>query len=570
MTVDSANFHSLNVIREELTATIEQAARDLELFVSAEGELKSLQDCLASIKQISGILRLLEFKGASILADELLATSVLMDENKSSPTTEKLVDLLSGTFFILSRYMEYVQLTERKIPVLLIPYINDLRKFRKEPVLPESFFFPLAITANPQVPPSEAIIVDDRDFMPLLVRLRHMYQLGLLGVLRGKQVKASLGLIRRSLIRLQRLGQDKPLSALWWMANLAVEAMIQQNMDMIESRKTLLSRIDRIIRQVQKSGRIAYDAMAPKGLIKELLYLLLISGSNTPTIAGLREFFGVRPLPYNDRILTSERQALRGPSTQTIASLVRVLRIESNNVRKVIESAAQAGQLLDDVEGLKASLTRIADTMAVVGLVGPSSILKEEIKRIGLWANDKMISLDEFTRTAKVMLYLESAITSFEQDKASAESLSNTSEESQNQVIALSELAQAQRIVLLECISGITLTKRAITAYAESNFDSGHISNISKTLKSVWGALVLMRRTRAAAVVDRCATFVEQVLMAGQHPPTLKELLETFADAIISVEYYFDTAPSVNKLDDSVLQVAEESLAALGLPVRKV
>src|SRR5687767_8467752 len=123
MTADSASFHSLNVIRDELVATIEQAARDLELYVSEEGDnSRSFQSCLAGIKQINGILRLLEFKGASMLAEELLATASTLDTMERGPLFEKQLELISTTFFVLSRYLEYVQQTERKIPVLLIPY----------------------------------------------------------------------------------------------------------------------------------------------------------------------------------------------------------------------------------------------------------------------------------------------------------------------------------------------------------------------------------------------------------------------------------------------------------------
>lgn len=570
MTADSASFHSLNVIRDELVATIEQAARDLEVFVSEEGDAKSINACIAGIKQINGILRLLEFKGASMLAEELLATASTLSADDKGPVFEKQLELVSATFFVLSRYLEYVQQTERKIPVLLIPYINELRKFRREPVLPESFFFQVNINGNPTVPASDAIAVKDKEFMPLLVRLRHMYQLGLLGVLRGKQVKASLGLMRRSLIRLQRLGHDKPLSVLWWMANLAIDAMIQQQMELIEPRKMLLSRIDRIIRQVQKGGRASYQAAPPKGLIKELLYLILLSGVQSEPVQHLRQFFGVRQLPYTDKILAAERQALRGPSAHTISSLVRVLKLEINNIKKVLESASQGGQVIDDIEGLTATLSKIAETMGVVGLVGPSSILKEEIKRVGEWSSEQVVAEEALNRSAKVMLYMESAVNSLEFDKLSSEALSNTSEESQNQIIASSELAQAERIVLQECESGISLTKRAITAYSESNFDSGHISNIAKTLGSVRGGLLMLRRPRAALVVQRCADFVDQVLMQSDHPPALKELLETFADAIISVEYFLDTSRVAARLDDSVLQIAEESLAALGFPARKI
>lgn len=562
-TADSASFQSLHVIRSELVATIEQAARDLEVYVSEGNDVKALNACVAGIKQIHGILRLLEFRGASMLVDELFLIAKDM-RSSDGLVPEEPLELVSNTFFVLSRYLEYVQQTERKIPVLLIPYINELRKYRREPLLPESFFFPFSIERVPKVPHSEAIEVRDEEFTPLLVRLRHMYQLGLLGVLRGKQTKASLGLMRRSLIRLQRLGHDQPLALLWWLGNVVIDAMIQQDMELIEPRKMLLSRIDRIIRQVQKGGRAAYQASAPKGLLKELVYVALLSGQKNDSITKIHREFGVTNIPYTDRVLAAERQALRGPSAQTINSLVRVLGLEINNIKKVLETAAQGARMIDDIEGMVETLSKIAETLGVVGLVGPSSILKKEMTLVQSWQPFVEISDDDLDHTAKTMLYLDSAVLSLAHSKVSSEDLANTSEASQNQIIATSELAQAERIVLQECESGILLTKRAITAYSESGFDTSHISNIPKILNSVRGGLLMLKRSRAAQIVERCLAFVEQVLLRNDSPPALKELLETFADAIISVEYFFDTAESANRLDDTVLQVAEESLAALG------
>lgn len=568
ITADSASFQSLNVIRDELVATIEQAARDLEVYVAEGGEEQSLKACIGGIKQILGIMRLLEFKGASLLAEELLTAAQSMTTDLSAPSFEKQLELVSNTFFVLSRYLEYVQQAERKLPVLLIPYINELRKFRREPVLPESHYFQVNISSLPRVPACDPISVDDAEFGPLLVRLRHMYQLGLLGVLRGQQQKAALGLMRRALVRLQRLGQDKPLAVLWWAANVAIECLISEDMELIEPRKMLLSRIDRVIRQVQKGGRAAYQAAAPKGLIKELLYIVLLSGAKNEQVERMQQAFGVRPLPYNDRVLARERQTLRGPSAHTISSLVRVLKIEIDNIKKVLETAAQGSQMIDDVEGLQESLHKIAETMAVTGLLGPSSILKREITEVLQWQNYKALAEEELQRCAKIMLYIESAVNALEFDALGKDSLESTSEESQNQVIASNELAQAERIVLQECESGILLTKRAITAYSESNFDASHISNIVKILSTVRGGFQMLKCERAAGVIGQCVAFVEQVLLRSNTPPALKELLETFADAIISVEYYLDTSSSAARLDASALQVAEESLAALGFPVK--
>lgn len=568
ITADSANFQSINMIRDELVTTIEQAARDLEVFISDDGGESSFEACLKGIQQILGILRMLELKGASILAEELYMTAKAIRPDGSRPLLEKQLELVSNTFFVLTRYLEYVQKTDQNIPVLLVPYINELRKFRREPLLPESFFFDVNLGVMPSVPALTDLKASDSEFVSLVVRLRHMYELGLLGSIRGHQLIPSLKLMKRSVHRLQRLGNGTPLAVLWWMSAMVIDAFIDQKLELIEPRKMLLSRIDRIIRQVQKGGKEVYNTAAPKGLIKELLYLVLLSGVENKDVAQLKQVFGVAAgLPYSDKELNSERSALQGPSTHTINSLVRVLRIEVNNIKKVLEAAAQGIGIIDDVDGLVQSLGSIAETLAVVGLVGPSSILKEDIKLVAQWSSVSEVESSELQRTAKVLLYMESAVNSLEHSKLSAEALQNTSEESQHQIISSGELALAERIVLTECVAGIALTKRALTSYSESGFDAGHIINVAKTLNSVCGGLVILNRSKAASVVAACVDFINTVLLQKSHPPELKELLETFADAVISIEYFLDSSDVIDRLDDSMLQVAEESLDALGFAV---
>ncbi len=567
ITADTVSFQSLSMIRDELVVTIEQAARDLEVFVSDGNDNASFSACLQSIQQIIGVLSMLELKGARMLAEELFVTAEGIAPGGDTPILEKQLELVSNTFFVLTRYLEYVQGTEKATPVLLIPYINELKKFRRQPLLPESSFFDANLSVMPPVPDGEGISVADGELTPLVVRLRHMYQFGLIGVLNDSQLDASLSLMRRSLNRLQRLGGDRPLSILWWMGCTALDAAIQTKMTFNEPRKLLFSRIDRIIRQVQKDGFEAFDVAPPKVLIKELLYFILLSGVENRNVTGLKSVFKVKALPYTDKVLDAERQVLQGPSAHTMSSLVRVLRIEINNIKKVLETAAQGSGLIDDIEGLVQALVRIAETLGVVGLVGPRSILKQEIALVEGWTRTKELEDSELHRTAKVLLYTESAVASLENSKLSRDSLLNTSQESQEDMISSSELALAERIVLAECEAGIALTKRAITSYAESNFDSGHIINIAKTLSAVRGGLLILGRDRAAQVLEACVAFINEVLLQKTHPPELKELLETFADAIISIEYFMNTSGDVHRLDDAVLQVAEESLVALGFSI---
>ncbi|SMF38847.1 hypothetical protein SAMN02745866_02479 [Alteromonadaceae bacterium Bs31] len=567
LSTDAVNFQSLNMVRDELVATIDASAQNLETFVSNEQDSDVLQSCINGIRQIVGILRLIQFRGACLLAEELLVTANDISPGSEGPAFNRRMEVISNTFFVLTRYLEYIQQVERKVPVLLIPQINELRKLRAEPAITECHFFHVDLGNTPPLPRVESLDLQSQSFTSTVRRLRQMYQIGLLGLLREKQIKNSLALMRRALIRLQRLsGNDKPLMLLWWLGNLALDVIQSENMSLLETRKILFGRIDRVIRQVQEKGESALSAAPPRSILKELVYLLALSGKENEELAAIKKAYGVESFSYSDKDLANERDALNGPSAHTVMSLAKVLQAELASSKKVLESAAQSSsQKIDDIDEFVGNLQKIAEILSVVGLVSPSNILKEEIKRIRLWKlQEDGPDPDELADVANTMLYLDSAVSALEHAKLSDEKLTEASKIAQEEIIASSELSEAGRIVIEECEAGLSLTKRALSAFADSNYDTGHIRNIAKTLNTVRGGLIMLKKEHAANLLSRCVDFVDGVLMDQDHPAALKELLETFADAIVSIEYYLDSASSSLKMDESVLKVAEESLEALG------
>lgn len=566
---DTVNFQSLNLVRDELVATIEDAAKNLEKFVSENNDASALQTCTESIVQITGTLKLIEFRGAEMLAHELLQTANEIKPGNDGPKFDRMLEVVSSTFFVLTRYLEYVQQTERQVPVLLIPQINDLRKLRGEPVLPECHFFQLRLDKHPEIPKCDALSVSDGDFRSTVRRARHMYQVGLLGLIKEKQIVNSLALMRRALNRVRRIsGNGKPLSLLWWIADATLNVMKTRDMQIIETRKMLFGRIDRILYQVEKNGRAAFEAEAPKGILKELVYLIAMSKDEGAEAKSICASYGVERFPFSDQDLAGERVLLNGPSAHTVSSLSNVLKTELTNTKKVLEGASQSSiQRIDDIDGFIATLQKVAEILSIVGLISASNTLKNELKRIDTWRDKEEIEPEEMDEVANTLLYLESTVSSIETSKLSDEKLEMANKVAQQEVIASGELADAKRIVLSESEAGIALTKRALSSFSDSDFDTGHIRNIAKTLNTIRGGMLMLKCDRAASIIERCATFVDEVLMEQDPPPGVKEMLETFADCIISVEYYINSATASLQMDESVLDLAEESLEALGYGV---
>ena len=563
-TTETLNLASLKMVQDELVATIEQSAVRLEQFAQDRNNGELLQNCIDGIKQIRGILSLIQLKGVDLLADELAThiTDITLGEDEK---TDAKLELLTASFFVLPRYLEYCTQTTRSMPMLLIPHINELRLARRATPLPESYFYSLpGIKPNPRALPQRQPLSED--LTVLVRRLRHMYQTALLNVLKGVQVKASLGMMTRALQRLESASTGSTLSNFWWLSRTTLAALAEKNMQLSKGRKMLCSAIEREIKRFQFEGSAVLERDVDPALQKELLYLLALSNSENEQAQTVLSAFGMGKLVYTEAELAREMEFLNGPSANTISSMVTVLTDELHSTKNILERAAQGGsELLSESPELVETLKKVADILAIVGLVAPSNSLKQEIAKINDWqVNHKAVSSDELLVVADTLLYVESTIAGLSNANLSDEKVAQINALSRDAAMANNQIAEAEKIVIDEAEAGLVLVKRALSAFAESNYDKGHIRNIVGTLDSVRGGMFLLGLPRAAKVLAGCMRFVDEDLLANDQHPAVQHLLETFADAVISLEYYLDAIKLDKNADTSVLQIAEESLQALG------
>ncbi|MDQ2075708.1 pilus assembly protein [Marinimicrobium sp. ABcell2] len=566
--VEKVNLSSLKLVQDELIATIEQSAVHLEQFASERNNAELLQSCIDGIKQISGTLSLLQLKGVDLLAQELVEhiTDIPLGEE---PNSDRQLDVLTSAFFILPRYLEYCLQTSRSMAMLLIPYINELRQIRKAPLLPESHFYVFDIPKVARTEQQSAAVLGE-DLNSVVRRLRHMYQVGLLKVLQGKGTGPALSMMARSMERLDSACVGYPMGELWRVGSAFLEAAAEKKLHLTMGRKRLLSTLDREVKKVQAEGKSALDKAPDPALLKEMLYLVALSRSDAPKVVAVAKAYGVEHLPYNDAELIRELEFLKGPSANTIDSMSAVLKDELRSTKNILERAAQGGtELLNESPELLDTLKKVADILAVVGLVSASNSLRQEIQKIAGWQEGKVqIDPEELLAVADTLLYIESSVSGLGKTSLSDERLAEINATSRHDIIAHSQLAEAEQLVFEEAESGLSLVKRALSSFAESNYDVGHIKNVANTLNSVRGGMTLLNLPRAAALVSACVRFVEQSLLQNEQPAAVQHMLETFADAVISLEYYLDTIKYERDADDSVLKVAEESVEALGYPVR--
>lgn len=555
---------SLNLVKDELDATLKQAEAGLEAYIDDPAGGARLDECLECFHQVWGVLRVLELPGAPELALELEHITRVVKESGEAARDGQVAALGNG-IMVLGRYLEYVQIKGRSLPQLLVPAINALRLSAGRPPIPESAFFPCDINARRAGEGADAL-ESDEDVARLARRLRQMYQVALLSVLRGENVATNLRMMDRALERIDRIGGGTPMGRLWWTARGALRALGQGGVEMDRTRKLFLSGVDRQLKLVVQDGGKALREEPSKVLLREAIYLSSLLPAADEWGGAIRKAFRVAADSPDAARLAEERDVMTGPGGSVIRTVSTQLRSDLGSVKDSLDLAVRAGG--EGAYGRVADeLLKVGHTLVMLGLLRDSQVVKERAEQLRLWDDGRAVDPagNEFQRLVDDLLAVENAVAGLEKRFTPGES----SELQGDSQVSLYQLDDARKVVIAECRAGIALAKRGITSYIEANFDRIHLNNIPATLKGVAGGLRFLNLARAVGILDACVSYIDTRLLNANLPSPGVNDMETLADAITGVDYFLESMEEHKPIGDGVLEVAESSMDELGTPVAR-
>ncbi|HYQ37487.1 MAG TPA: ferrous iron transporter B [Pseudomonas sp.] len=554
---------SLGLVRNELFATIEQAEQSLEQFIVERHNVSLLQQAVEYLQQIRGILKLIELAGAELLAQEALLLATDIPAGAGQERDGQLA-ALGKALFVLRRYLEGLDSHRQEIPELLLPVINELRQSTGQPNLPESYFF--SVRLDQPRPPRRNVEIQPGVANKDGPRLRQMYQLGLMNVLREQNLSAALKLMSRALSRLDDLLGARERSRLCWIGAAALEAMAEAKLRPSKSRKQLLARIDRDLRQLLANPQFE----APRSLLKELLYLVALAGTQGERASEMRRVFGLAPLPFTDHLLEEESQRLAGPGQDVMRSLSLAIIEELVAVKDILDLIERGAAQTESKVNLHAQVGKLAKTLGMIGLSSAANALQVQVEMLASWIERSDIPpAAELLRLADALLYVESMVATLEQGGQRQRQATAIPADGQGEgeSFATHQLFEARVVVMDEAQAGLALAKRAITAYLESNGDKLNLANVPTSLQAVRGGLWFLGLARAAELVGACADYIQKHMIEISQMPS-EQMLETLADALTSLEFFLEGGASLRPEGQrDVLDLAADSVRALGMQV---
>ncbi|HDY98353.1 MAG TPA: ferrous iron transporter B [Pseudomonas sabulinigri] len=546
---------SLDLVRDELFASMGEVEDLLQQFLDDRQNGNLLQQSIEGLQQLRGTLALIELKGAAEMLDEMISLATDIPTHDGDERNEQL-SALCDSLFLLERYLDQARQSGRERPELLLPTINQLRAHRPGvPALPQSHFYPLPVAGLPANFRSGS-----QDSMDTKVfnRLRQMYQLGLLGLIREDGLAAATPLMQRALQRFEScLGPHT--ATLCWVAGAALEAIEQTPLALTAPRKRLFSMLDREIKRAAQGSVDSVNAL----LMHELLYLVALADGNCSRSQEVVQAYQLPDPGFTELEIENAFGRLRGPGVDVMHSVAEALREEITAIKDLLDLLARnAGDAEQSLETLCTGLERLWKTLGMLDLHAEAKAIQAVCGQIAGWSGEQPQSLETLEHVADAVLRAETAVNYLDAHAEEGESGASGPDGFSEPL----ELKEARIVLIEESQAGLALAKRAITAYMESGNDAMHLLNVPPSLETVRGGLVFLGMSRAASVIHMAASFIRETMLERKQVPKDQQL-EVLADALTSIEFYLESAERAAVATGDVLTLAEESLAELGYAV---
>lgn len=557
------------IVSQELAKTVNQARVTLEDAIEGRGPRQALAGCADHLHEVSGVLRMVEVFGGSLLAEEMEKTCRYLAGSKHEQSIQDLaLDALTRAMVQLPAYLERVHAGGRDIALVLLPILNDLRAARGQPLLSESTILLLNRT------PSESVTVSHRgadpseDFVLLCRKVRPAFQLALLGLLKadGDNAKPYLEKLRRMAVAFERAAARDDVYRLWWVVSGVLDALIDDGLPLSVSVKRLLGQADRRIKKTIDHGLESFDTDPVSDLLNSLLFYIARAEHPGDRVLSIRDAFGLSdPLPTQAEV-DDVHGAMAKPSIALMQTVAAAIREDLSAVKDVLDIHVRTGETDARKLGPQVDLLgKIGDTLGVLGLGEQRGSVLQEIDRLQqLIDNDvEDAEQDVLLTIAATLLKVESSLERHltelvAPDETETKDVSSLPAESD----APEDLGEVRKVLMRECIVNLARIKDTLTQTMEGRADAVAIDAVPSLTDGIISGFQMLELDRAADLFGRLARFI-RVYLGAANQTLATDQQDRLADALVSIEYYMETLAANRKEPGYMLDNAETCLLVL-------
>jgi chemosensory pili system protein ChpA (sensor histidine kinase/response regulator) len=561
---DHNDFTTLNWVKAELDEALSKARQSLEAYVNEPGDIHVMRSCAADLHQVHGTLRMVELYGAAMVVEEMEQLVAALMAGTVAQRDDAYAALMRG-MVQMPDYLERLQSGHRDVPIVLLPLLNDLRASRGADGLHESALFtPNLDVALPMDAPGATEPHATEFYRDEIAALRLRFQQQLLAWFRGQGGDRQLQGMRATLDSLATRCYTIAGRRLWWITAGVLEGLERGVLKAhTKEVRQLIGRVDRCIRQLLEQGEEALLGGDADELSRKLLYFVAQARPGSERLDELRRVYRLDGLLPDAAELEHARGSMAGHNRallDTVASAIKddLLRVKDALDLFLRRHEGDPTELAPQVEVLE----RVGDTLGMLALAVPRRVVNEQ-RRVMEEIATRMRAPDEeaLLDVAGALLYVEASLDDHIERLGAEGAAEDTGEGPAP--LPRSEARHILASLMREATANTGKVKEAIVGFVESSWDHGQLVEVPRLMDEVSGAMQMLGAVRPSLLAVGIGRFVDHELVQDHRIPSGVQM-DRLADALAALEYYLEAAREHRGGLEHILDVTEQSLAALG------
>src|SRR5690606_26388685 len=294
---------------------------------------------------------------------------------------------------------------------------------------------------------------------------------------------------------------------------------------------------------------------------RQLLYHVAHSDGQHPVLQELRETFDLDAAQPTETEISHAQGSLSGRNRALLDTVSAAVKEDLLRVKDVFDlhrrtDASNVSALQRQVE----ARGRVADTLGMLGLGVARNVVQAQRDAMGaIVRGDRVADEGALLDVAGALLYVDATL----DDQVARLGDSDAGADGSQDDLFSNESRKVLEVIAREAIANFADARQAFVAFVETSWDHSELVEVPRLLQEVAGAMAMLELPQAAGYLAGVRMYTEVELLGRKRVPNGRQL-DTFADALASLEYYLE-ALRENRLNrENILEIARGSLESLG------
>ena len=551
---DAMSHAVLGWVKPELDETLRQARGEIEAFVENPSDSSRMRFCAGYLHQVQGTLRMVELYAPAMVAEEMELLAQALQQGATGDRDEACATLMRGTV-LLPDYLERLQNGHRDIPIVLLPLLNDIRAARGATGLDESVLFAPDLSA-PLPAQLPAAVLPWPQRQDRVVSTLAGFQRELEAWPAGAAPADPTALATAAGELLQDAGHETTRRMLWVLSR-AAEALRDGALAPGESLRTAFAAAARALQQASENESLPVSArgVPSQEPTRQLLYAVAQARAPHPALDELRQAFDLDAQVPSEAELDHARGSLAGRNRDLLNTVGAVVKEELLRVKDALDLHLRTGGDAAALQPQAAELTRVADTLGMLGLgVARDVVLQQRDSLQAIAAGEAPASEGALLDIAGALLYVDASL----DDQVARLGAGEEGGED----AAAAETRRTVEVLAHEAIANFAAAREDFVAFIETNWDHARLETVPRLLEEVAGALHMLDLPEPAGYLEGVRRYIVAELIGRRRVPSGRQL-DTLADAMASLEYYLEALRDRRPNRAEILEIARSSLESL-------